>query len=155
MEEGYTEPDPRIDLSGMDVARKILILARESGYEMEMAAIDNSSFMPRELMEKETVEEFLSALKDFDAYFEKMRQEAENDNKKLRYVAEFNKGKANVGLKKADSSKAYYQLDGKDNIVLLYTNRYKEQPLVVKGAGAGADVTASGVFADIISIANQ
>ncbi|RLD69108.1 MAG: bifunctional aspartate kinase/homoserine dehydrogenase I [Bacteroidetes bacterium] len=155
MEEGYTEPDPRIDLSGMDVARKILILARESGYEMEMSEINNSSFMPKELMEKDTVKEFLTALKDYDAYFEKMRHEAENDDTKLRYVAEFDKGNANVGLKKADSSKAYYQLDGKDNIVLLYTNRYKEQPLVVKGAGAGADVTASGVFADIISIANQ
>jgi len=155
MAEGYTEPDPRIDLSGKDVARKILILARESGYELEMEAIDNNSFMPAELMEKETVQEFLNVLPDYDEYFEKMRQEAGKERKKLRYVAEFNKGKANVGLKKADSSQAYYQLDGKDNIVLIYSNRYKKQPLVVKGAGAGADVTASGVFADIISIANQ
>lgn len=155
MEEGYTEPDPRIDLSGIDVARKILILVRESGYQLEIEAIENNSFMPGELMEKETLEDFLTSLKDYDEYFEKIRQTAENEGKKLRYVAEFNKGKANVGLKKADSSQAYYQLDGKDNIVLIYSNRYKEQPLVVKGAGAGAEVTASGVFADIISIANQ
>ncbi len=155
MDEGYTEPDPRIDLSGKDVARKILILARDSGYQMEMEAIENNSFMPTELMEKETVEEFLEILPTFDDYFEKLRQQAENEGKKLRYVAEFNKGKANVGLKKAEPSQAYYQLDGKDNIVLLYSNRYTEQPLVVKGAGAGAEVTASGVFADIISIANQ
>ncbi len=155
MDEGYTEPDPRIDLSGQDVARKILILARESGYEMEMDAIENNSFMPAELMAKKTVQEFLDALPDYDEYFEKIRIEAETEGKKLRYVAEFNEGKANVGLKKADPSQAYYQLDGKDNIVLLYSNRYKEQPLVVKGAGAGAEVTASGVFADIISIANQ
>lgn len=155
MEEGYTEPDPRIDLSGKDVARKILILARDSGYELEMEAIVNNSFMPKELMEKDSVDEFISSLKDYDEHFENIRLEAENKGKKLRYVAEFNQGKANVGLKQADSSQAYYHLDGKDNIVLIYSNRYKEQPLVVKGAGAGAEVTASGVFADIISIANQ
>ncbi|MEN8121751.1 MAG: bifunctional aspartate kinase/homoserine dehydrogenase I [Bacteroidota bacterium] len=155
MVEGYTEPDPRIDLSGKDVARKILILARESGYEFEMESIENNSFMPNELMEKDSVEEFISSLKDYDEHFENIRLEAEKVGKKLRYVAEFNQGKANVGLKQADSSQAYYHLDGKDNIVLIYSNRYREQPLVVKGAGAGADVTASGVFADIISIANQ
>jgi len=155
MDEAYTEPDPRIDLSGKDVARKILILAREAGYELEMEAIENNSFMPPELMEKESVEDFLGSLENFNAFFDNIRKEAEQEGKKLRYVAEFNQGKAKVGLKKADSLQPYYQLDGKDNIVLIYSNRYKEQPLVVKGAGAGAEVTASGVFADIISIANQ
>lgn len=155
MEEGYTEPDPRIDLSGVDVARKILILARESGYELEMHTIENEPFMPKELMEIEKVDDFMKALPDFDKHFEQLRLDADKNDKKLRYVAEFNKGKASVGLKQADSNKPYYQLDGKDNIVLFFTNRYPEQPLVVKGAGAGAEVTASGVFADIISIANQ
>lgn len=155
MKEGYTEPDPRIDLSGVDVARKILILARESGYELEMDAIENKPFMPDELMQIESVDDFIKALPDFDEHFEKLRQDAEDKSKKLRYVAEFNNGKASVELKQADSTKPYYQLDGKDNIVLLFSNRYTEQPLVVKGAGAGAEVTASGVFADIISIANQ
>jgi aspartokinase/homoserine dehydrogenase 1 len=155
VEQGYTEPDPRIDLSGLDVARKILILARESGFNLEMADISIQNFIPQEIMQKESISDFLSALKENDSYFNDLRQNAADKQKKLRYVADFNEGKASVGLIEADSSQPYYQLDGKDNIVLLYTKRYKEQPLVIKGAGAGSEVTASGVFADIISIVNQ
>ena len=155
MSEGYTEPDPRIDLSGVDVARKILILTREAGFHLEMSDIENKAFLPEDLMKLEKVEDFIEKLPEYDDYFEKMRLSAEENGKKLRYVAEFNDGKASVGLREADPQDAYYRLDGKDNIVLIYSRRYEDLPLVVKGAGAGAEVTASGVFADIISIANQ
>ncbi len=155
MLEGYTEPDPRIDLSGVDVARKILILAREAGYELNMSDIQNKAFLPDELMKLEKVEDFVHDLENFDDYFEQMRISAEQKGKKLRYVAEFNQGEASVGLREASPEDAYFRLDGKDNIVLIYSRRYEDLPLVVKGAGAGAEVTASGVFADIISIANQ
>ncbi len=153
--EGYTEPDPRIDLSGKDVMRKILILARESGYPLEPEAVEISPFMPENLMNLATVDEFMAGLSQYDNHFEKLRKEAAGAGKKLRYVAEFDDGKARVGLQMADASQPYYQLDGKDNIVLIYSQRYNEQPLVIKGAGAGAAVTASGVFSDIISIVNQ
>jgi len=155
MAEGFTEPDPRIDLSGEDVRRKILILARESGLSVEIDDVENSSFMPADLMKIKKVKDFLTALPGYDAYFEDIRKKADKKKMKLRYVAELNDGKASVGLRHADASRPYYQLDGKDNIVLIYSRRYKEQPLVIKGAGAGASVTASGVFADIISLANQ
>ncbi len=153
--EGYTEPDPRIDLSGKDVMRKILILARESGYPLEPEDVVINPFMPESLMNLHSVEEFMNALSHYDDHFEKLRKEAAGTGKKLRYVAEFDNGKAVVGLQMADASQPYFQLDGKDNIVLIYSQRYDEQPLVIKGAGAGAAVTASGVFADIISIVNQ
>ncbi len=153
--EGYTEPDPRIDLSGQDVMRKILILARECGIPLEFEAVENVSFMPEPLMKMKNVSEFLEALPQYDGYFDELRKQAESQHTKLRYVAELDNGKARVGLQHADVSQPYYQLDGKDNIVLIYSKRYNEQPLVVKGAGAGASVTASGVFADIISVVNQ
>ncbi len=155
MDEGFTEPDPRIDLSGEDVKRKILILSRVSGLSMEMNQVENVAFMPPELMSVSSVSEFKLALPQFDDYFEALRQQAAAKKTKLRYVAELNHGKARVGLRQVDASQAYYQLDGKDNIVLIYSRRYQEQPLVIKGAGAGASVTASGVFADIISLAHQ
>jgi aspartokinase/homoserine dehydrogenase 1 len=155
IKEGYTEPDPRIDLSGQDVMRKILILGRECGIPLEFESVGNESFMPEPLMKMKTVSEFMEALPDYDAYFEEIRKKAENQNTKLRYVAELDSGKTRVGLRQVDASQPYYQLDGKDNIVLIYSKRYDEQPLVVKGAGAGASVTASGVFADIISVVNQ
>ena len=154
-QEGYTEPDPRIDLSGKDVMRKILILSRESGYPLEPEEVVINPFMPESLMNLPSVEAFTEALSQYDDYFEKLRKEATGEGKKLRYVAEFDNGKAMVGLQMADASQPYFQLDGKDNIVLIYSQRYDEQPLVIKGAGAGAAVTASGVFADIISIVNQ
>jgi len=155
MNEGYTEPDPRIDLSGTDVARKILILAREAGYTLEMTDIQINSFIPDAIMNKPTVDEFLVALKENNQVFNLLRENAEKNGNKLRFVAEFNKGKASVGLVEASKSDAYYHLDGKDNIVLIYSTRYPEQPMVIKGAGAGAAVTASGVFADVMMLANN
>ncbi|MDF1548696.1 MAG: bifunctional aspartate kinase/homoserine dehydrogenase I [Bacteroidales bacterium] len=155
MDEGYTEPDPRIDLSGKDVMRKILILARESGAKLEFDEIENEGFIPAELFKKEKSEDFLEALKNNKGHFEQLRKKAEEADKKLRFTAIFEDGKASVGLLAVGKESPYYQLDGKDNIVMIYSERYKEQPLIVKGAGAGAEVTASGVFADIMSIANE
>ncbi len=153
--EGYTEPDPRIDLSGKDVMRKILILARESGYPLEPEEVTIQPFLPEELMQTSSVEDFMVQLKQYDDFFESLRRQADEKGKKLRYVATFDRGTASVGLQQVDASEPYYRLDGKDNIVLIYSQRYSEQPLVIKGAGAGAEVNASGVFADIISIVNQ
>jgi aspartokinase/homoserine dehydrogenase 1 len=151
-DEGYTEPDPRLDLSGTDVMRKILILAREAGYPLEMDAISNNSFLPPSCMNG-SVEDFYMEMEKYEAHFRQIYEEASRDNKKLKYVASFKDGKASVGLQHIDAAHNLYHLYGKDNVVLFYTNRYPEQPLVVKGAGAGADVTASGVFADIVRAA--
>ena len=148
-DEGYTEPDPRLDLSGKDVMRKIMILAREAGYIMEMEDIENNSFMPEECMQG-SVEAFYSCMEKKEAHFKKLLEEANKKDCKLKFVASFKEGKAKVGLQYIDASHDMYHLYGKDNIVLYKTNRYVDQPLVVKGAGAGAEVTASGVFADIL-----
>jgi bifunctional aspartokinase / homoserine dehydrogenase 1 len=151
-DEGYTEPDPRLDLSGTDVMRKILILAREAGYPLEMDAISNNSFLPPSCMNG-SVEDFYKEMEKYESHFRQIYEEAARDDKKLKYVASFKDGKASVGLQHIDAAHNLYHLYGKDNVVLFYTNRYPEQPLVVKGAGAGADVTASGVFADIVRAA--
>ena len=148
-DEGYTEPDPRLDLSGMDVMRKIMILARESGEKVEMDDIANNSFMPASCMEG-SVADFYTAMAKEEAHFKKLYETAKADGCKLKFVASYKEGKASVGLQHIDPNHDLYHLYGKDNVVLFYTDRYKEQPLVVKGAGAGAEVTASGVFADII-----
>lgn len=148
-DEGYTEPDPRLDLSGIDVARKIMILARESGEELEMENIDNVSFMPEACM-KGDVENFYKEMEKNESHFAALINEASDAGKKLKFVATFVDGKASVRLQHIDPQHDFYHLYGKDNAVLFYTNRYVEQPLVIKGAGAGAEVTASGVFADII-----
>jgi aspartokinase/homoserine dehydrogenase 1 len=153
--EGFTEPDPRIDLSGKDVMRKIVILSRESGYPVEPEEVAIDPFMPEALMELPSVDAFLEALPRYDDHFEELRQKAEKQGKKLRYVAEMENGRAKTGLQMTGPDEPYYRLDGKDNIVMIYSSRYNEQPLVIKGAGAGAEVTASGVFADIISIINR
>jgi aspartokinase/homoserine dehydrogenase 1 len=152
--EGYTEPDPKIDLSGIDVARKILILARESGYELDLDGIENNSFLPKESLETHNNEDFFSSLETYEDEFQKMYQKANEKNCRLKYVAEFKNGTANVGLQEIPSNHDFYNLEGSDNIVLFYTDRYPKQPLIVKGAGAGADVTASGIFADVIRIGN-
>lgn len=151
-DEGYTEPDPRLDLSGKDVMRKIMILAREAGYAMEMKDIDNNSFMPEACM-KGTVEEFYNCMEENEEHFKKLFEDANKKECKLKFVAAFKNGRAKVGLQYIDASHDMYHLYGKDNIVLYKTNRYVDQPLVVKGAGAGAEVTASGVFADILRVA--
>ncbi len=148
-DEGYTEPDPRLDLSGKDVMRKIMILAREAGYAMEMEDIENNSFMPEACMQG-SVEAFYNCMEKEEAHFKKLLDEANKRKCKLKFVASFKEGKAKVGLQYIDASHDMYHLYGKDNIVLYKTNRYVDQPLVVKGAGAGAEVTASGVFADIL-----
>jgi len=151
-DEGYTEPDPRLDLSGMDVMRKIMILARESGEKLEMEDISNESFMPASCMEGD-VENFYREMEQNEDHFLKLVTEAKKAGMKLKFVAKFVDGKASVGLQHIDPQSDFYHLYGKDNAVLFYTNRYTEQPLVIKGAGAGAEVTASGVFADIIRAA--
>jgi len=152
--EGYTEPDPRLDLSGTDVMRKIMILARESGEKTEMEDIDNRSFMPESCMHG-SVEDFYAAMITEEAHFKSLYEAAAAEGKKLKFVASFDNGKASVGLQHVGPDHDLYHLYGKDNTVLFYTDRYSEQPLVVKGAGAGAEVTASGVFADILRIINS
>ncbi|EJL73906.1 bifunctional aspartate kinase/homoserine dehydrogenase I [Chryseobacterium populi] len=147
--EGYTEPDPRLDLAGTDVARKILILAREAGYTLQFDEIKNTGFLPEECMQG-NVEHFYQMLLKYESHFKTLFDEARKQGKILKYVAEFENGKAKVGLQHIAPENDLYHLYGKDNIVILKTLRYSEQPLVVKGAGAGAEVTASGVFADII-----
>lgn len=150
--EGYTEPDPRLDLSGTDVMRKIMILARESGEKLEMEDITNHSFMPPACMQG-TVADFYKEMANHEEHFLALYKEAAKAGTKLKFVATYDNGKASVGLQQIPPQHDLYHLYGKDNVVLFYTNRYAEQPLVVKGAGAGAEVTASGVFADIIRAA--
>ena len=152
---GLTEPDPSIDLSGLDVRRKILILARTCGYQLELEDVGKKDIIPESDLKTNSFDELLKNLKKNDNAIEKLRKETADSNKKLRYIAEFNNGKANTSLQQVDSSHPAYNLDGMDNIVLLYTRRYNKQPLVIKGAGAGPDVTASGVFADIMLLANK
>lgn len=152
--QGFTEPDPRIDLSGIDVKRKILILIRESGFKMELDEIEAVPFIPESCMNQPSVEKFLEELPKHEQVFLDKVEKAESEGKKLKYVATYNEGKAETGLRFVDKAHPFYNLEGKDNIVLFYTKRYQDQPLVIKGAGAGAAVTASGIFADIMRIAN-
>jgi aspartokinase/homoserine dehydrogenase 1 len=152
--QGFTEPDPKIDLSGIDVARKILILIRESGYQMDIEAIANESFMPTDCLETTSNEAFFASLIKHAAHFDSLYKEAQNKESRLKYVAQFENGKASVGLQFIPKDHPFYNLEGKDNIVLFYTDRYVDQPLLIKGAGAGAAVTASGIFADVIRIGN-
>jgi aspartokinase/homoserine dehydrogenase 1 len=152
-EEGYTEPDPRLDLSGTDVMRKIMILAREAGNPVEMEDISNQSFLPASCNEG-SVTDFYKAMEKEEAHFKKLYDAADGEGKKLKFVAVYENGIASVGLQHIDPAHDFYHLYGKDNIVVFYTDRYPEQPLVIKGAGAGAEVTASGVFADIIRAAS-
>jgi bifunctional aspartokinase / homoserine dehydrogenase 1 len=152
--EGYTEPDPRLDLSGTDVMRKIMILTRETGQRTEMDDIDNHSFMPASCMQG-SVDDFYAEMIKAEHHFQQLYQAAASKAKKLKFVAQYDNGKASVGLQHIGPEQDLYHLYGKDNVVLFYTDRYSEQPLVVKGAGAGAEVTASGVFADIIRIVNS
>lgn len=151
-EEGYTEPDPRIDLSGVDVARKILILARESGLELDLENITNTPFLTQNNLKSTDVPHFFETLKEDADHFENLVATASEKGERLKYVAQLNNGKASVGLQSVDTNSPFYNLEGSDNIVLFYTERYPEQPLIVKGAGAGGDVTASGLFSDIIRL---
>lgn len=150
-DEGYTEPDPRLDLGGTDVMRKIMILAREAGQELEMDMISNTYFLPPSCFEG-TVDDFYTEMEKQEPHFKALYEAAVAKNCKLKFVATYENGKASVGLQHIPADSDFYHLYGKDNLVLFFTERYPEQPLVVKGAGAGAEVTASGVFADIIRV---
>ena len=149
---GLTEPDPRLDLFGEDVRRKILILARESGHQMELSDVKLHSFLPGSCNGTSSVEEFYSVIASEENHFLDLIEEAKNKGEKVRFVATFTPGNSKVGLESIDPLHPFYQLEGMDNIVLFYTDRYQEQPLVVKGAGAGAEVTASGIFGDILKV---
>ena len=151
-DKGYTEPDPRDDLSGKDFMRKILILARDAGYPMEAEDVFIESMLPKACLEAKTVEDFYAALKSEDDHFTKLKQQAEKDNKVLRYIGKLENGKASITLQMVDENHPFYMLSGSDNIISFTTDRYKERPLVVKGPGAGAEVTAAGVFADLINV---
>ncbi len=152
-EEGYSEPDPRIDLSGKDVIRKLVILAREAGYELEQEDVEAHLFIPKEFFQG-TLEDFWKKLPSLDADFEARRQILEKENKRWRFVARLDEGKASVSLCEVGNKHPFYGLEGSNNIILLTTERYKEYPMMIQGYGAGASVTAAGVFADIMSIAN-
>ncbi|AWU43880.1 bifunctional aspartate kinase/homoserine dehydrogenase I [Blattabacterium sp. (Cryptocercus kyebangensis)] len=150
--KGYTEPDPRIDLSGLDVMRKILILARECGSPLELNDILNNSFLPKSCSTVISIENFYQELHKYRDYFSESRKKSEKKKRRLRFIARYEKGIASIGLESIKKSHPFYQLEGKDNMVLYNTYRYDEQPLMIKGAGAGAEVTASGVFSDIIKV---
>jgi len=152
---GYTEPDPKIDLCGIDVSRKILILARESGEKIEFSDVQNVSFLPDESINTESKEEFLESIKNNDDHFNKMLDKALKNKSRLKYVASLIDGKASVSLKEINEDHPFYNLQGSDNITVFHTDRYKESPLVVRGAGAGGEFTASGVFADIIKASKK
>ena len=152
-DEGYSEPDPRIDLSGVDVARKVLILARESGYQLEMEDIKIKRFIPDDLFNG-TLEDFWKNVGSLDTEFESKRKKLEAENKKWRFVAKFENGAGEAGLIEVDSRHPFYDLEGSNNLVMYTTERYNQFPMLIKGYGAGASVTAAGVFADLIKVSN-
>ncbi len=152
-EEGFSEPDPRIDLSGIDVIRKLVILTREAGYAVEQEEIKKDLFVPSEYFEG-TLNDFWKNIKNLDSKFETERQQLVANKERWRFVAKMEEGECSVGLQTVDSSHPFYELQGSNNIILITTERYNEYPMIIKGYGAGANVTAAGVFADIMSIAN-
>ena len=152
-EEGYSEPDPRIDLSGKDVVRKLVILAREAGYQVEQDDVEKNLFIPQEFFDG-SLDDFWKNLPTLDADFEERRRRLESEGKRWRFVAKMENGETSVSLCEVDKDHPFYMLEGSNNIILLTTERYKEYPMLIQGYGAGAGVTAAGVFADIMSIAN-
>lgn len=153
VDSGYAEPDPRVDLSGKDVVRKLVILAREAGYRVEQADVKQRLFIPEEYFTGST-EDFWARIPEQDAHFEAERKRLAAENKRLRFVARMTDGACEVGLEEVCSNHPFYELEGSNNIIMISTERYHDYPMIIKGYGAGADVTAAGVFADIISIAN-
>ena len=153
MDAGYAEPDPRIDLSGKDVIRKLVILAREAGYQVEQADVKKEFFIPESYFQG-SLDDFWMNIPQMDLEFEEKRRRLEEENKRLRFVAKMEDGVCQVGLQAFDSHHPFYELEGSNNIIMISTERYHDYPMIIKGYGAGADVTAAGVFADIISIAN-
>lgn len=152
-EQGYSEPDPRIDLSGTDVVRKLVILTREAGYHVEQTVVEKHLFVPDEYFQG-TLDDFWKKLPELDADFEARRKKLEEQGKRWRFVATMDGGKTSVGLREVDQNHPFYRLEGSNNIVLLTTERYRQYPMLIQGYGAGAEVTAAGVFANIMSIAN-
>ncbi len=154
-DQGLTEPDPRIDLSGLDVKRKILILAREAGYSNELDQVGFESFLPESCDNLNSIEAFFEELYNRESFFQEMYKNANDKGLGLKVMADLNDGNMTVSLKKIAPDSSFFNIGGKDNIVALYTDRYKDEPLIIKGAGAGAEVTASGVFSDLIYIMNR
>jgi len=150
-ELGYTEPDPRDDLSGADVKRKITILARESGYLVEMDDVEINPILPDSCMNASTVDDFFVELEKQDPYFNQLLQNAKTQNGVLRFIAKAQDGKVSCGVEIVDTNSPFYNLGGSDNMIVFTTQRYTQRPLVVRGPGAGAEVTAAGIFAEIIS----
>ena len=153
-EKGFTEPDPRDDLNGMDVARKALILSREIGLTLELSDIEVENLVPPECQEEMSVKDFFTKLEKFNGHYYGLFDRANQKGEKLRYMAVIENGKVKVSLASVGSDHPFYSLSGSDNIILLTTERYKERPMVIRGPGAGAEVTAAGVFADVIRIGN-
>jgi aspartokinase/homoserine dehydrogenase 1 len=153
-ERGFTEPDPRDDLNGMDMARKILILTREAGYKIELSEIDIEMLLPDTCMKAESIDAFFEELEKENDHFDKLLEKAENEGKRLRFIAKMENGKARIVLEAVDLENPFYALSGSDNMISITTSRYLERPLVVKGPGAGAEVTAAGVFAEIVSLSH-
>lgn len=151
-ELGYTEPDPREDLSGKDFMRKMIILARDAGYQIEEKDVELGAILPESCFKAPSIDDFYEELKKSDSYFNELKEKAENENKVLRYIGKLEDGKASVNLEFVDASHPFYNLTGSDNIISFTTERYKFNPLVIKGPGAGAEVTAAGVFADLINV---
>ena len=152
-EQGYSEPDPRIDLSGTDVVRKLVILTREAGYKIEKDDVEKHLFVPEEYFSG-SLNDFWKRLPLLDGDFERRRKEIESEGKRWRFVARMENGKADVSLQTVGKEHPFYNLEGSNNIVMLTTERYKEYPMLIQGYGAGASVTAAGVFANIMSVAN-
>jgi aspartokinase/homoserine dehydrogenase 1 len=152
-EQGYAEPDPRIDLSGVDVARKLLILVRESGYPFDMKDIKINAFIPEKYFEG-SVEDFWKTIPELDAEFEASRKKLASGGRVWRFVARFEEGRAEIGLQEIAAGHPFADLQGSNNLVMFTTERYHEFPMIIKGYGAGAAVTAAGVFADIIRVSN-
>ena len=150
--EGYTEPDPRIDLSGLDVIRKLLILAREAGYNKEIEEVNFKSFLPEMVSKVRSVDAFYGVLRENETFFKTMYNQAQAENAKLKVVAQLKDNQMSIALQRVTPESPFYHLDGKDNIVALYTDMYSPEPLIIKGAGAGAKVTASGVFSDVMYV---
>ena len=153
MEAQFAEPDPRIDLSGLDVTRKLVILSREAGAQIEQEDVNKRLFIPEKYF-KSTLEEFWATIHEVDESFENRRKKLDKEGKKLRFVATYDNGRCEVGLQEVEKGHPFYDLEGSNNIIMITTERYNEYPMVIKGYGAGASVTAAGVFSDIISIAN-